>query len=47
MEARGEVRGGHFVKGAAGEHFALPEAVALLRKVRKQAQTKLNSASEG
>ncbi len=34
LEARGEIRGGRFVAGLAGEHFALPEAVALLRKVR-------------
>jgi ATP-dependent Lhr-like helicase len=37
LEARGEVRGGRFVAGLAGEHFALPEAVALLRKVRGSA----------
>ncbi len=36
MEARGEIRGGRFVQGFAGEHFALPEAVSLLREVRKQ-----------
>jgi ATP-dependent helicase Lhr and Lhr-like helicase len=34
LEARGEVRGGRFVTHHAGEQFALPEAVALLRKVR-------------
>ncbi|MEM8569866.1 MAG: DEAD/DEAH box helicase [Pseudomonadota bacterium] len=34
MEARGEVRGGYFVAGAGGEHFALPEALPMLRKVR-------------
>ncbi len=34
MEARGEVRGGYFVAGAGGEHYALPEAMALLRAVR-------------
>ena len=37
LEARGEIRGGRFVQGFAGEHFALPEAVSLLRDVRKQA----------
>jgi ATP-dependent Lhr-like helicase len=36
LEARGEIRGGRFVQGFAGEHFALPEAVSLLREVRKQ-----------
>ncbi|HEY0295012.1 MAG TPA: DEAD/DEAH box helicase, partial [Bordetella sp.] len=34
MEARGEVRGGRYVEGLAGEQFALPEAIALLREVR-------------
>jgi ATP-dependent Lhr-like helicase len=36
LEARGEIRGGRFVQGFAGEHFALPEAVSLMRDVRKQ-----------
>ena len=36
MEARGEVRGGRFVAGLAGEQFALPEAVAALREVRNR-----------
>jgi ATP-dependent Lhr-like helicase len=36
LEARGEIRGGRFVQGFAGEQFALPEAVSLLRSVRKQ-----------
>lgn len=35
LEARGEVRGGRFVEGVSGEQFALPEAVGLLRKVRR------------
>jgi ATP-dependent Lhr-like helicase len=35
MELRGEVRGGRFVAGFSGEQFALPEAVELLRKVRR------------
>ena len=37
LEARGEVRGGRFVAGLSGAQFALPEAVAALRQVRKQA----------
>jgi ATP-dependent Lhr-like helicase len=37
LEARGEIRGGRFVAGLAGEHFALPEAVAMLRRVRQSA----------
>lgn len=37
LEARGEIRGGRFVAGLAGEQFALPEAVPLLRKMRNRA----------
>ena len=33
--ARGEIRGGRFVAGFSGEQFALPEAVASLRNVRR------------
>ena len=36
LEARGEIRGGRFVAGHFGEQFALPEAVEVLRKTRKQ-----------
>lgn len=36
LEARGEIRGGRFVAGHGGEQFALPEAVALLREVRRR-----------
>ena len=39
LEARGEIRGGRFVKGFGGEQFALPEAVGRLRAVRKQPAT--------
>jgi ATP-dependent Lhr-like helicase len=35
LEARGEVRGGRFVTGFAGEQFALPDAAAALRKTAK------------
>jgi len=34
-EARGEIRGGYFVGGIGGEQFALPEAIGLLRSIRK------------
>jgi ATP-dependent helicase Lhr and Lhr-like helicase len=34
-EARGEIRGGYFVAGISGEQFALPEAIGLLRSIRK------------
>ncbi len=36
LEARGEIRGGRFVEVVAGEQFALPEALGLLREVRKR-----------
>jgi ATP-dependent helicase Lhr and Lhr-like helicase len=35
LEARGEARGGRFVSGFSGEQFALPEAVAALRKIAR------------
>ena len=35
LEARGEIRGGYFVSGVSGEQFALPEAVGLLRSIRR------------
>ena len=35
LEARGEIRGGRFVSGMAGEQFALPEAVPVMREVRR------------
>jgi ATP-dependent Lhr-like helicase len=35
MEARGEVRGGRFVSGFTGEQFARPEALDLLRTIRR------------
>ncbi|HEY2952538.1 MAG TPA: hypothetical protein VGK40_08150, partial [Verrucomicrobiae bacterium] len=36
LEARGEIRGGHFVGGVSGEQFALPEAIGLMRSMRKR-----------
>ncbi|HLH53038.1 MAG TPA: helicase-related protein [Verrucomicrobiae bacterium] len=36
MESRGEIRGGYFVAGISGEQFALPEAIAQLRAIRKE-----------
>ena len=36
LEARGEIRGGRFVAGFDGEQYALPEAVTLLREVRRR-----------
>ncbi|HEY3857392.1 MAG TPA: DEAD/DEAH box helicase [Verrucomicrobiae bacterium] len=37
LEARGEIRGGHFINGVSGEQFAMPEAIGLLRSIRKAA----------
>jgi ATP-dependent Lhr-like helicase len=37
LEARGEIRGGRFIAGLSGEQFALPEAIAAMRQVRKRA----------
>ncbi|HTT11481.1 MAG TPA: ATP-dependent DNA helicase, partial [Burkholderiaceae bacterium] len=39
LEARGEIRGGRFVAGLTGEQFAVPEAVGLLREVRRRERT--------
>jgi ATP-dependent Lhr-like helicase len=39
LEARGEVRGGRFVAGFDGEQYALPEAVTLLRSLRRRADS--------
>jgi ATP-dependent Lhr-like helicase len=36
LEARGEIRGGRFVAGFSGEQFALPEAVGMLREIRRK-----------
>ncbi len=36
LEARGEIRGGRFVAGVAGEQFALPDAVGMLRDARRK-----------
>ncbi len=38
LEARGEVRGGRFISGFVGEQYALPEAVDLLRAMRRSHQ---------
>ena len=35
MEARGQIRGGRFVSGFTGEQFARPEALDLLRAIRR------------
>jgi len=37
QELRGDVRGGRFVQRFAGEQYALPEAVELMRRLRRRA----------
>ncbi|HSS65624.1 MAG TPA: ATP-dependent DNA helicase, partial [Gammaproteobacteria bacterium] len=39
LEARGEIRGGRFVEGPAGEQFALAEAVSAMRAVRRKSRS--------
>jgi len=39
LESRGEIRGGRFVAGFSGEQFAAPEAVGLLREIRRRPTT--------
>jgi ATP-dependent Lhr-like helicase len=36
LESRGDIRGGRFIAGFAGEQFALPEAIGLLREARRE-----------
>jgi ATP-dependent Lhr-like helicase len=38
LEARGEIRGGRFVAGFDGEQYALPEAIPMLRSVRRRGE---------
>jgi len=49
MEARGEIRGGRFIKGVAGEQYCAAETVATLRKLRAddaRAETVIFSAAD-
>ncbi len=46
LEARGDIRGGRFVASISGEQFALPEAIGMLRSIRRAgAQESLISIS--
>ena len=36
LESRAEIRGGRFVSGFSGEQFALPDAIAMLRELRRR-----------
>jgi len=43
MESRGEVRGGRFLDAFVGEQFALPEALDLLRAIRRSGESATES----
>ncbi|HEU4334925.1 MAG TPA: hypothetical protein VFT32_10555, partial [Candidatus Eisenbacteria bacterium] len=47
LEARGDIRGGRFVAGFDGEQYALPEAVELLRSVRRRGDSAPLQVSAG
>src|SRR4030095_7179535 len=47
LEARGEIRGGRFVAGFDGEQYALPEAVSMLREVRRREATAPGAVARG
>jgi ATP-dependent Lhr-like helicase len=47
LESRGEIRGGRFVAGFAGEQFALPDAIGLLREIRRGPHTNALVAVSG
>jgi ATP-dependent helicase Lhr and Lhr-like helicase len=47
MEAQGEIRGGRFVAGFTGEQFARPEAVDLMRAVRRSESADYDAAAVG
>jgi ATP-dependent helicase Lhr and Lhr-like helicase len=40
LEARGEIRGGRFVAGFSGEQYAVPEAIGVLRDVRRKPEAR-------
>jgi ATP-dependent Lhr-like helicase len=43
-ELRGEIRGGRFVQRFSGEQYALPEAVELMRRLRRERRAEERSA---
>ncbi|WP_284619068.1 DEAD/DEAH box helicase [Aquabacterium humicola] len=47
LEARGEIRGGRFVGGFAGEQFALPEAAAALRALAREPRDAGSASVDG
>jgi ATP-dependent helicase Lhr and Lhr-like helicase len=47
LELRGEIRGGRFLAAFIGEQFALPEALDLLRAIRRTGETAAAPAGPG
>ncbi|MBV8163640.1 MAG: DEAD/DEAH box helicase, partial [Candidatus Eremiobacteraeota bacterium] len=47
LEAQGEIRGGRFVASHVGEQYALPEAIDLLRAVRRASASSRSSEDDG
>ena len=47
LESRGEIRGGRFVAAFLGEQFAMPEALELLRAIRRNGETATAPEAEG
>ena len=47
LEARGEIRGGRFVAGFTGEQFAAPEAIGLLRDIRRRPHSQIHVSLSG
>ena len=47
MELRGEVRGGRFVAGFSGEQYALPDAIELMRHLRRHPQIPASARRNG
>jgi ATP-dependent Lhr-like helicase len=47
LEARGEVRGGRFVQGFTGEQYAAPEAIGLMRDVKRKPESQSTVSLSG
>ena len=46
LESRGEIRGGRFAEAFLGEQFALPEALDLLRAIRRSGEAATSTESD-
>ena len=47
LEARGEIRGGRFIAGFTGEQYAAPEAIGLLRDMRRKPHSQSHVSLSG